>query len=185
MRPCAIILACLLPFLALSQKVKNEIEKRIKEIEMPAPAVEMLKKMQIGSQVRYYLEKDGDTRSYEAKFKQEGHLYSVEFTPGGKLEDVEVTIAFKALPAPVKDAVLSDLASRSARFKVEKTQLHYDARHWENALKKEGPPDGHELIVALKNEKNKLSKQEMTYDASGKFLSSRKVVRRSYDFMLF
>tara|TARA_R110002020_G_scaffold474035_2_gene704316 strand:+ start:87 stop:650 length:564 start_codon:yes stop_codon:yes gene_type:complete len=173
--------------IAFSQGVKEEVEKRIDLSEMPQEAKIYIKQMPIETttKIKYYFEKDRDRESYEAKFKFEDHKYSVEFDPDGNLQDIEVRHKKNDLPEDIVKRIEHYLQNTYSRYKIEKIQTQYLPLHAKRAFKEKIEPDGYELIVATKNEKNKLEKYEMTFNPRGSFLKSRKIVRRSYDFLLF
>ena len=173
--------------MAFSQDVKEEVEKRIYISEMPTQAVIYIKQMPIdtATKIKYYFEQDKDRKSYEAKFKFKEHKYSVEFDINGNLQDIEVRQKKSDLPEDILARIESYLTDTYSRYKIEKTQMQYLPLHAKRAFKENIKPDGYELIVATKNEKNKLEKYEMTFNPKGSFLKSRKIVRRSYDFLLF
>lgn len=179
-----LFIGLIFPFLALSQNTKNEVEKRINAEEMPAPALALLQEMPIENRVKYYFESDGDNESFEAKFKFNKHKYSVEFSTSGELQDIEIAYDLDEIDPQIAGLIEQDLKARFERHKIEKLQKQFSSTLWQQAFSSQNP-DGYELIVATKNKENKLSNLEITYDKNGNFVNSRKVLRRSYDFILF
>tara|TARA_B100001167_G_C16774815_1_gene310727 strand:- start:16538 stop:17062 length:525 start_codon:yes stop_codon:yes gene_type:complete len=168
----------------LAQEVKQEQEQRVVVDQMPSEALRYLKTLTGNKKrIKYYREQDGESRSYEAKFKLRGSKYSVEFDQNGKLEDIEIIQDEREMGAALA-RVTNYLETQFERHRIEKIQAHYEPKPTFNAVTP-GVPDAWELIVATKNTENKLERFEMTFDAAGKYLNSRKVVRRSYEFLLF
>lgn len=77
-------------------QTKNEKEERIKKEVFPKIALLTLNDLpQSSKRLKFYRETDGDKKSYEAKFKLNRKIYSIEFNSQGQLEDVEVKIKKK------------------------------------------------------------------------------------------
>ncbi len=174
----------ILTTLSQAQDVKQEVEKRIKADQMPQRAITYLESLDGDKKrLKYYFEQDGERQSYEAKFKLKELKYSVEFHKDGRLQDIEIIRSKKEMGAAL-DQIEDYLKANYARHRIEKIQAHYNPAAVFNT-KNPGKPDGWELIVATKNSENTLQRFEMTFDATGNFTNSRKVVRRSYEFLLF
>lgn len=170
----------------LAQTVKHEVEDRIDASEMPAQAVKYIEQIKIKTKrLKYYLEEDEGKKGYEAKFKNNGKKYSVEFDDLGSLQDIEVRISESKTPEKILKTIEHYLNQNYNRFKIEKIQAQYLPLHANRAFTDKINPDAYELIVATKNDDNKLQKFEMTFNAQGKYIKSRKIIRRSYDFLLF
>ncbi|MGB3774120.1 MAG: hypothetical protein WA951_02585 [Leeuwenhoekiella sp.] len=169
-----------------SQEVKNEVEKRIEKQEMPSKALELLESMPVNmKKAKFYNEKDNEHSSYEAKVKYKNRKYSIEFDNSGALHDIEVLLDFDKLPKNTAKTIKNYLKTTYERHKIEKTQQQYSPANFKNAFEKDIGPDKYELIVATKNKENELEKREILFDSNGKELSTRKVIRNSYDFLLF
>lgn len=170
---------------SLMAQEKKEYEKRIPKTEFPAQALELLNPyMANAKRLRFYKEFDGKNESYEAKFKMDKQWFSVEFYAEGMLQDIEMKVKFKHLPDAVSQKISNYFKEQYDRWKIEKTQLQYQDitvllsnSHVENF-------NGLEIILATKTN-GKLTKYELNFDSEGNFISKRKVVRRSYDFLLF
>ncbi|PHQ29783.1 hypothetical protein [Leeuwenhoekiella nanhaiensis] len=175
-----ITLSCL----AHAQNLKQEFEQGIEAKGMPEAAITYLQSLEgTKKRLQYYREQDGERQSFEAKFKLNGEKYSVEFDQTGMLEDIEIIRTQKEMGATLT-AVKNYLETSFERHRIEKIQAHYEPKTVFNTANP-GIPDAWELIVATKNTENKLERFEMTFDADGNFLKSRKIVRRSYEFLLF
>ncbi|MDT0641219.1 hypothetical protein RM553_00105 [Zunongwangia sp. F363] len=142
----------------LAQDKKIEREDRISEEKMPGRAVELInaEKPEAARRLKYYFETDANRTSYEAKFKYNGHKYSVEFDNNGKLEDIEVQLKKKEIPQITIQAIKSYIDERNERYKIEKIQAQYlpfisENQAFFNSLKPEKvSPENYELIIAVK-----------------------------------
>ncbi|MUP45360.1 hypothetical protein E0K83_06320 [Gramella sp. BOM4] len=181
-----------MPIFALSQNKKIEREKDIALKEMPETAQRYIKNNlpENYRKLRCYYETDGQKESYEAKFKFDGNRYSVEFNQAGKLEDIEVVLKKKELDRNLLQKIEVYLSTRHDRFRIEKIQAQYlsgekhTAKVLPGGINEHASPDNYELIVATKNQ-GKIRKFEMLFDAEGNFVKERKVIRNSYDYLIF
>lgn len=102
---------------------KTEVEKRIPEKSFPGDALLWLNaEFAQRKCLRYYLETDGDSTNFEAKFKWQGERYSVEFFQSGVLKDIEKQIRFNDIPASVQAEIHEKFRQDFKKFKVLKVQ---------------------------------------------------------------
>ncbi|HEA28803.1 MAG TPA: hypothetical protein ENH91_02205 [Leeuwenhoekiella sp.] len=180
------VLVLFMPISVFSQSVKNEVEKRITKEEMPAEALRRLEQMPIKlEKARLYLEQDNEHRSVEAKVAHKGKKYSIEFEKTGNLHDIEVVITLDEIPKYIAKTIKNYLKNTYERYKIEKIQQQFSPSNTQDAFGERKNPDKYELIVATKNKENKLEKKEIRFDPNGNLLETRKIIRRSYDFLLF
>lgn len=195
MKKLLIVIFCFSVALMRAQEKKIEKEERIDFREMPASTLFLIKKIpENAKRLRYYYETDGEKESYEAKFKLSSATFSVEFGKAGKLQDIEVTLDAKQLPTTTLKNIQTYLAANHERYNIEKIQAQYlsTATNLESTedllLKslsfKSQKPDNYELIVAVKNN-GVLKKFEMLFNETGKFKNERKILRNSYDYLIF
>ncbi len=105
----------------LAQKI--EMEKRIPEQEFPPAAIDWLNdKFSDRKCNRFFLESDGDTTNFEAKFKWQKSCYSVEFLNDGSLKDIEKQVKFKEIPAAVQTSINKQFQEDFKKFKLKKVQ---------------------------------------------------------------
>jgi len=164
---------------------KVEVEKKLNPNDFPATALQMLSPyLKDAKRIRYYKEIDGKQESYEVKFKKNQHRYSVEFNKEGVLEDVEVQVRFSQLSKNKKQLIKDYLNEFFDRWKIEKIQLQYYKLEriskpidWDENVPLE-------VIVATKTN-GKLEKFELQFSENMECLSKRKVIRQSYEFVLF
>jgi uncharacterized protein (DUF1919 family) len=186
-----ITLLLLLSLSNLAGQDKIEYEKRIKRSEFPGVAMNLLEDLpQKAHRFKYYEEHDGDHHSFEVKFKYQSYRYSIEFTPEGALEDIEVTIKYKSLSKKAASCISSSLNDNYDKWRIEKIQIQYPltnnpSQTLQDALKRDALPyRNHEIIVSTILNGDTVV-YEILFDSDGMFKSRRKVIRRSYDFVRF
>jgi hypothetical protein len=86
-----LILSTLFPLL-LSGQIKMEREYRIRKDTIAENACIFINQsgfLEEKTRVKWYREESKDGNSYEAKFKQNGREFSIEFNMKGELEDAD------------------------------------------------------------------------------------------------
>jgi hypothetical protein len=90
--------------LAFSQ-LKYEREYRISKEEVPEEALAYIQKIGFDKKVKWYREEGLKSWSIEAKTRDNGQLYSIEFDSLGRIEDVEIKIKWKEVHEEGKKAI--------------------------------------------------------------------------------
>ncbi|WP_350286411.1 hypothetical protein [uncultured Croceitalea sp.] len=187
-----LIVFFLVSIVASLAQTKQERELRIAEDELPENVLQHLKDyITSAKRLRFYKEQDGTKSSYEVKFKKDKLHYSVEFDENGTLEDVEFIIKPTDIP---EDTYLSITAYLNKTFKkprVKKIQQQYlakDGTH-KNVLKNAFQnlliqQLNYELIISSKDDSG-FNEYELTFNAEGKHLLTRKAVKSKYDHVLY
>jgi hypothetical protein len=185
------ILFLMISFAAFPQE-KRETEKRIDRDEMPEKAMGFYDS-QVPKDIRwerFYFEKDGADESYEAKFKFDGHGFSVEFDKTGELQDIEIGLKENEIPEPVLEKIKGQINAENELFNIEKIQGQFlpngsSKNVFGRALDfKKTTPDRYELVVAVKNNGHK-KHYELLFDHEGNFVQKRKIIRESSSSLLF
>lgn len=146
---------------------KTEVEKRIPEKSFPGNALLWLNaEFAQRKCLRYYLETDGDTTNFEAKFKWQGERYSVEFFKNGLLKDIEKQIRFKDIPASTQAVIQEKFQRVFKKFKVLKVQ--------EQTLPNT-PGKRYEIEVKGKNDSG-TALFEYLFEADGRLVLSRQII---------
>lgn len=176
--------------LCFGQK-KQEQEFRIDKDELPQGIItELSEYLKEVKRLRFYKELDGEKSSYEVKFKKDRLRYSVEFDENGTLEDVEFIIEPTDIPEKTLEQIARHLTSKHGKYRVKKIQQQYlngddTQKTLKNAFQNLLLPDiRYELIIATKNTEG-YGEYEITFDALGKHLLTRKSVNTKYDHVLF
>ena len=165
---------------------KVEIEQSVGIDDVPSLALEWLDDAyESARRTRWYYEESSDTQSYEAKLKWKGHLHSVEFDTAGIVQDIEITIDWKELPANVQENIAAYLDSAFQKHRIQKIQEQWT-----------GAPDDLEDLIDERERENLITKYEIEYygkdasadnlreglfDADGKMLRERIVQLRPTD----
>ena len=119
-----VILLLLIGFNAFGQQ-KFEKEFRVKEIDVPQVALEFVAELNFGKQIKWYKEIGLNKTSFEAKTKYKNKKYSIEFTPNGYLEDVEIEINKLDIPNNAFTEINTYLTSKFNKFAFVKIQIQY------------------------------------------------------------
>ncbi|MEO0505629.1 MAG: hypothetical protein AAF090_05710 [Bacteroidota bacterium] len=187
-----LFISCFLWGILGTAQQKNERESRVTEKEIPENALILLKPyLEDAKRLRYYQESDGDKRSFEVKFKKGKLRYSVEFSPEGKLEDVEFLIKSTDIPDETWEAIQSEFQKKFSKTYVKKIQQQYPSEgRAESEVLKEAfqnlilPYIRYELVVAGKNQ-NHHRLYEILFDAKGELLLLREFAPTNYDHVLY
>ena len=128
----------------LSFGQKFEREYRIKVEEVPDKARRFIEALNFDRKVKWYGEEGLNSKSIEAKTKYLGRKYSVEFDTSGHIEDIEIRIPTKAIPAKTLKSIKSNLDEEFESFRFIKIQVQYsgepealiriNADNWKEAL---------------------------------------------------
>ncbi len=165
------VLLSLLLLLPTAPPVKEEVETVIRAKELPASSLALLNPwIQQATDVRYFRETDGQSRSYEIKFWLDGARWSVEFDADGTYNDTEIERSFSELPPDVAESVRSELGKRFDKFSIRRIQEQYLT--WPPEI---GTPSGFELTVEGTSSQE-LGVFEFNTDARGNLLHERRVI---------
>ena len=173
-------------------QVKNEKEYKINRSELPEGVETLLSPYtQDAKRIRYFLEIDGDKKSFEAKFKKGRLRYSVEFDESGSLEDVEFIIKPTDIPNDSWSNMLQYFKKSFSKFTIKKIQQQYPVKDksptktlsdaFQNLLL---PYLNYELIISAKKDRG-FEQFEILFDSEGQFLEIRKSIGSKYDHVLY
>ncbi|AFU70190.1 hypothetical protein P700755_003591 [Psychroflexus torquis ATCC 700755] len=108
---------------------KNEVEKRVKEDEIPNQAKEWLEDaFEQQRRTKWYYQTDGGKQGYEAKLKQNKHLHSVEFDMEGKVENIEIKIKEDEIKEEAYQTIFDYFKSNYIRYSLKKIQIQYTGK---------------------------------------------------------
>ena len=119
---------CVLFFIPkqLSAQEKRETEYKIPDDQAPAPAREWIDKAyNQPTRVSWYREDHSGELSFEAKFRWEKRWHSVKFSPEGNIEDIEIRIKKKEVPAAAREKIWAYFDSTYTKYRVNKIQLQW------------------------------------------------------------
>ena len=182
-------------YLPLTAQVKYEREYKIEESQFPAKALNYLEKTEIQkNNIKYYVEVDKDKKGFEAKFKNNGLRYSVEFNEAGILEDIEVKISKNKLPEVVSEKMEQQFDSIFKRFRILKIQKQFvntSDQNPETLIKtalynaEDELYCNYEIMVAARKDKKSFEDYEFLFDYKGKVLNIRKSIPPAYGYILY
>ena len=169
-------------------QVKYEKEERIQKEALPTAVVKLLPLMETQSKrMRCYREFDGQSISYEVKFKKHGTHFSVEFNQEGQLEDIEVLISKSVLPT----AVLETVKTHFQRVKLTRIQKQFVHRKEDNpaqtlqaVLENQLAPTAYELEVSGKTQ-NGYRQFELLLAPTGKLLKKSVILTKDYAHVVY
>jgi len=116
------------PFVSKAQH-KYENEYRMKAEMIPQSAKQFIDSIGPDSKIKWYKETSLNDVSFEAKFKHNNKLFSIEFDTLGILQDVEFVIKKRGIGPKVYNKIERKLDSLYQKWKVQKIQTHYTGRH--------------------------------------------------------
>ncbi|MEL7341524.1 MAG: hypothetical protein AAGM67_13685, partial [Bacteroidota bacterium] len=99
----------------LHAQEKLEKERRIQDDEVPAAARSFIDSCMFGGTIKWYSEEELDGMSVEAKLKEVGYRYSIEFDTLGQIEDVEIEREPDQLSSWVIDSMRAYLARTTVK----------------------------------------------------------------------
>ena len=179
----------------IQAQVKYEREFRVKESQFPQKALEYLQKNAIKkNKIKYYTEVDEENKSFEAKFKNEGFRYSVEFSENGILEDIEVEISKNKIPELISETIdrkFDSLFKRSRILKIQKQFLNTSKHNPDILIKKAlyNTEDelycNYEILVAARKDKKGFEDYEILFDYKGVILEIKKSIPPAYGYILY
>lgn len=154
---------------------KMEIEERISEKYFPKPALAFIERNypEVNKRKLYRETSAADSITYEAKFRSEGFLYSIEFWPDGQLLDIEKRVKFRSVPESTRRKMRDRWAADMKKFRVVKCQ--------------EQTSDAgtrYEVEVRGKIEQQ-VSFFQYLFEADGTFVQKSKIILRPNDMTLY
>lgn len=121
-----IVVFLLLILTSVSYGQKREIERAVNSSNVPNKAISWLKDTYEGhNKVRWYFQTDGEKEVYEAKLKWQGKWHSVEFSPEGEIQNIEILINVGGLEKDVYQNLTRYLTENYQRSKIDRLQIQY------------------------------------------------------------
>lgn len=169
---------------------KTEREYAIKTAQVPKSALQYVDQVFEGRRTKWYAEESQKGRSIEAKVKQDGTIYSIEFDEGGKLQDIETLISFKSLPEPLRNTIEKTLEAEFSRIKIIKVQRQWTgpAKTLQLLLAKKEPAEKYitryELVIRGTKDRS-TSDYEVLVDDQGRLIRTSKIISKDNPHLLF
>lgn len=190
---CSLMLLAFALFLfpeAIVAQQKVEREYAINPAQVPAAALQFFHETFLNARIRWYAEESQRGRSIEAKVKQAGTIYSIEFDETGKLQDIESLITFKSLPESLRRTIEHTLEAEFSRIKIYKVQRQWTgpATTLKALLMKKTPAEKYstryELVIRGTKEKS-TSDYEVLVDDQGTLIQTSKIIHKDNPHLLF
>lgn len=175
---------------SLYSQTKIEREYGMKPGNVPKSALNYVSQLFPAGKIKWYVEKSESGESIEAKIKNNGNFYSIEFDFTGKLQDIETIVGFNSLSEMLQKSISEALKAKFRRIKILKVQ-----RQWS------GSPEAMQFLVAGKNSsknymtryeivfrgiKNKsTSDYEVLFDDQGKLIKMLKIINQNNPHLLY
>ena len=173
-------------------QTKREREIRVDASVFPKNAKKVIAPyLTDAKHIKFYKEFDAEKISFEAKFKKNKLWYSIEFNKNGHLEDVEFIIKKADIPESTYKEITNYLSLNHKKYRIKKIQQQYlNQNSNADAVLKVAfqnlilPQINYEIIVASKEDEGYVA-HEITFNANGAHVLSRKLVKPNYDHVLY
>ncbi len=167
-------------------QLKYEKETRLKNSQINQKASHFVKSLGFNTKIKWYKETGMYRSTIEAKTKYKGKKYSIEFTPDGVLEDVEIAIRWLEINEQVQKNVSSYLNLKYIRYKIEKIQIQYsgnpqEIRAFLQNKSFERTFNCYYEFVVIAKENKKYNKYELLFSESGNLIHSKKIIENATD----
>lgn len=172
----------------LFAQTKIEEEFRIKPEEAPELAVQYVNGIFPDARIKWYLERGIAGTSIEAKLKQNGQRYSIEFDALGGLEDVEILIDPAEIPGTALSPICDTLSHLYSKYKITRAQrqLSGDKDLIKEILQgKENITNiiiRFELVIKGKTQEG-MHLYEHLFDSEGQLLETARIITRNTDIL--
>ncbi len=172
--------------MAQQDQIKYEREERVRVNIVPGPAGDFVEGCGFTERIKWYYEYSQNGNSYEAKVKQDGIKYSIEFDDQGKLEDVEFVIDWDDIPTGTKNQIEQYLDSTFQRYRLKKIQQQWTGTPAElqKLIRKESANSGYstqyEIVMRGKTDGD-THWYEILFSAEGSLLRRSVFVPRNTD----
>lgn len=186
MKTFLILYIFLSPSAFLLSQVKFEKEYRIKDGQVPEAAKVFIENLAFQRSVKWYKEESLTATTYEAKTKEDGQKYSIEFDSTGQIEDIEFKIKWTAIGETTRASMDQALSETFKRYRLIKIQRQWTGTDVDLVKAVKAKSAGaeitvqYEVIVKGKSEAG-WRWYEVTFSAIGSQLSSKRIILRNTD----
>lgn len=165
---------------------KYEREYSIKQNHVPQRALEFISATFEKAKIQWYGEESLTGKSIEAKFKNSGNRYSIEFDEAGKIQDIEILSNIDQMDEKSRAILNENLDKEFSKYKVTKTQLQWSGTENDlrQALLKDKLPAGvvkrYELVLRGTKDK-KEAYFEVLCENNGAIVRVSEIIQRNTD----
>ena len=186
MRVLLILYIFMSPTAVLLSQVKYEKEYRIHSRLVPESALAFLEQLPFQRSVKWYKEESLTATTYEAKTKENGQKYSIEFDSTGLIEDIEVKIKWISIRETVRASIDQSLRQDFEKYRLIKIQRQWtgSVEDLVEAVKSESAGTQiivrYEMVIKGKSETG-WQWYEVTFSDAGDLLSRKQIILRNTD----
>jgi uncharacterized protein YuzE len=169
---------------------KYEREYHIRQSEVPKRAGDFVSSVFKNAKISWYGEESLTGRSVEAKLKNGGERYSIEFDEAGKIQDIEILSSFGKIETGIRKIIKENLEKSFSKYKVTKTQVQWsgtESKLKEALLAEELPKEivtRYELVVKGTKDKKK-GYFEILFEGDGSIAGVKEIVQRNADNLIY
>ncbi|MDX1629807.1 MAG: hypothetical protein R3345_13965, partial [Fulvivirga sp.] len=167
-------------------QVKYEKEYRIKTEDVPPKALNFIREIESGDNIRWYREESLNSASVEAKFKFNDRQYSIEFDTLGNLQDVEFNVSEKSLSKVLFKTISVGLDTLFDNWKFRKIQQHRAGpeeallAYIKNQIEDDNLTILYEIVLKGKKE-DAIELYQITFNAKGEVVEKLRIVQSDAD----
>ena len=181
-----ILVLVVLSFSGIGQ-VKYEKEHKVKNDEVPKEALNFIIEFDVDKNVKWFYEEGTFGNSFEAKFIQDGHKYSVEFDTSGTIQDIEILIDFEEIEGYVFEKIKQHISQFFVSNKIQKVQIQYTGNVFDLLSLKDLHTANlqqlgisYELVVKGKTE-GKIKLMEFNFSQTGELIQKSELQLQNFD----
>ena len=169
---------------------KYEREYDIRQNDVPKRALDFVSSVFKNAKINWYGEESLTGKSIEAKLKDSGKRYSIEFDESGKIQDIEILSSMGKIDTQIRNIIKDNLSNAFSKYKVTKTQIQWNGS--ESELKKALLADKlpgeivvrYEMVVRGTRGK-KAGYFEVLFESNGSVTSIKEIVQRNADNLIY
>ncbi len=106
-------------------QIKYEREYKLNLSEVPPMARSFVDSCKFSSRIKWYKEESEAGNSVEAKVREAGILFSIEFGTGGEIQDVEVDIKLQKIDPNTRKAFEEELEKIFKKYRIQRIQVQW------------------------------------------------------------
>ena len=169
-------------------QIKYEREYKLDKSEIPILAQSFVDSCQFSSKVKWYGEESQKGRSIEAKTKDQGEKFSLEFDLEGKIQDAEWEIKEEQIETKILTIIKQELGREFSKYKIQKIQIQWtgSAISLINLIRKRSSNENYiqKYECVIKGRKAKATAMyELLFGPEGKLEYMAKIQTRNTDNM--
>ncbi|MGO1595086.1 MAG: hypothetical protein ACTHZ1_03630 [Sphingobacterium sp.] len=191
MKKIIILFSILLFSSLLFAQQKFEKESRITEDAVPPNAIQYLESLFSDTpKVRWYREESLEGISIEGKTKRDEGRYSIKFSTGGELRDIELTQSFEEIPEDVQEEIEDYFSDNYDRYRIKKVQIQWlgDPDVLRTLINQGDTSQRYETNYEIEfsaRKDRKTKPYETLFDHTGEHIETKEIVPRNLSHLLY